>query len=91
MMEVTDIAKQMIAFQKSTLENVFNAMTMLQEQSEKMTMTFLEQSPAVPEAGKNSVKEWNRTVKKGCEDFKKIVDDNFNKMETLFSGAYPKA
>ncbi|MCD6224077.1 MAG: hypothetical protein J7K32_00900 [Deltaproteobacteria bacterium] len=83
-MEVTDIAKQMIGFQKSILENVFNAMNMLQEQSERMTMTFLEQSPAVPETGKNSVKEWNQAVKKGCEDFKKIVDDNFNKMETFF-------
>ncbi len=91
MTEITDIAKQMIAFQKSTSENVFNAMNMLQGQSEKMTMTFLEQSPVVPETGKKSVKEWNQTVKKGCEDFKKIVDDNFNKMETLFSGAYTKA
>ena len=83
MMEVTDMAKQMIDYQKSTFNNVFNAMNMLQEQSEKMTMTFLEQSPAVPETGKNSIKEWNQAVKKGCEDFKKIVDDNFNKMETF--------
>ena len=91
MMEATDIAKQMVDFQKSTCDNVFNAMNMLQEQSEKMTMTFLEQSPAIPDTGKNSIKEWNQAVKKGCEDFKKIVDDNFNKMGTLFSDADPKA
>ncbi|MBL0699875.1 MAG: hypothetical protein JJV92_03205 [Desulfosarcina sp.] len=91
MMEVGDMAKQMIDYQKSTFNNVFNAMNMLQEQSEKMTMTFLEQSPAIPETGKKSVKEWNQAVKKGREDFKKVLDDNFGKMETLFSDAGLKA
>lgn len=91
MMEVADMAKQMIDYQKSTFNNVFNAMNMLQEQSEKMTMAFLEQSPAIPETGKKSVQEWSQAVKKGREDFKKVLDDNFSKMETLFSDAGPKA
>ncbi|WDN90661.1 hypothetical protein BuS5_03632 [Desulfosarcina sp. BuS5] len=90
-MEVADMAKQMIDYQKSTFNNVFNAMNMLQEQSEKMTMAFLEQSPAIPKTGKKSVQEWSQAVKKGREDFKKVLDDNFSKMETLFSDAGPKA
>jgi hypothetical protein len=91
MMEVTDMAKQMIDYQKFTFNNVFNAMNMLQEQAEKMTMTFLEHNPAIPETGKKSVKEWSQAVKKGCENFKKVVDDNFGKMETFFSDAAQKA
>ncbi len=91
MKEITQVAQQMIELQKTAFGNVFNAMDMLQKQSEKMTKTFLDQVPAIPEAGKKTVQEWQQAFNKGREDLKRVVDDNFSKMEALFSDASSKA
>ena len=41
-MDQVKIAKQMIEFQKTTFDNTFNAMVILQEQPEWMVNTLLE-------------------------------------------------
>jgi hypothetical protein len=38
-----------------------------------------------PEEGKKAVIEWMKAYKKGCDDFKNIVDENFKKVETFFN------
>lgn len=86
MMEPVKITKQVIEFQKTTFDNTFNAMVVLQEQAEKMTKAMLEQSPWVPEEGKKAVQEWIGAYKKGREDFKKMVEENFQRVEDFFSG-----
>jgi len=83
-MEPGKIAKQMITFQKTLFENSFNAMVMIQDQTEKMTETFLERLPWLPEDGKKTVKESIGFYRKAREDFRKSVDDGFNKLEELF-------
>ncbi len=45
------IAKQMIDFNRTAFENTFGAMCMLQEQSEKMVNTFVEQAEWIPGEG----------------------------------------
>ena len=85
-METGKIAKQMIDFQKATFNNSFNAMVALQEQTEKMVNVFMEQAVWLPEDGKKAVNEWRAVYKKGCDDFKKSVDDNFSKVEGFFAG-----
>ena len=83
-MEPAVIAKQMIAFNKTTFDNAFNSMVMLQEQTERMVDTFLEQNPWLPEDGKKVLDQWAEAYKKGRDDFKKAVDQNFKKAESLF-------
>ncbi|NTV54591.1 MAG: hypothetical protein HGA73_03925, partial [Syntrophaceae bacterium] len=34
--------------------------------------------------GKKAAKDWASMYKKGYEDFKKLVDDNFKKMDAFF-------
>ncbi|ETR70491.1 MAG: hypothetical protein OMM_08782 [Candidatus Magnetoglobus multicellularis str. Araruama] len=77
--------KQMIDFQKSTFDNAFNAMSKLQEQGEKMVNMFLTQSPWMPEDGKQAVQEWINTYKKGRDQFKATVEENFKKVQEYFS------
>ena len=41
----------------------------------------------LPEEGKKAISDWMQTYKKGCEDFKKLVNDNYEKVEAFFAGA----
>ncbi|MBW2558355.1 MAG: hypothetical protein JRD69_05940 [Deltaproteobacteria bacterium] len=85
-MDLKNIMKQTVDFQKATFDNTFNAMTMLQEQAEKMSSMFLDQTTGLPEEGKKVIGEWIDTYKKGREDFKKSVDESFKKVEDFFAG-----
>lgn len=84
-MDPKQIAKQMIAFNKASFDNNFNAMKALQEQTEKIINKFWEKSPMFPEEGKKAISEWMKTYKKGCEDFQNTVDENFKKVEDFFA------
>lgn len=86
MMESGKVAKQVIAFQKTMFENSYNALMLIQDQTEKMVSTFMSQVPWVPEEGKKSVVNSIELYKKARSDFKKAVDDGFNKLEDLFAG-----
>jgi len=84
-METGKIAKQMIDFQKTTFDNTFNAMVALQEQTESMVNALMKQSAGLPEEGKKVINEWVTAYKKGRDDFKNSVDENFSKVEEFFS------
>ncbi len=86
-MDQVQIAKQMIEFQKTTFDNTFNAMVLLQEQTERMVSALMEQAAWLPEEGKKAINDWVSTYKKGREDFKKNVDESFKKVETFFATA----
>lgn len=81
------IAKQMLDFYKSTFDNTFNALSVVQEQTEKMVNMFLEQVPLMPEEGKTAVNEWVMAYKKGRSDFKSTVDESFKKVQSFFEMA----
>lgn len=83
-MDNKDMAKQMINFHKATFDNTFNAMVALQEQTEKMVNTFVEQASWMPEEGKKVLNDWVDAYKKGREEFKKTIDENFKKVEKYF-------
>jgi len=85
-MESMRFAKQMMDFYKTTFDNSFNAMVMLQEQTERMVSSFMDQANWLPDEGKNILNEWVRTYKKGREEFKTSVDENFKKVQDYFEG-----
>jgi polyhydroxyalkanoate synthesis regulator phasin len=89
-MDPKQIAKQMISFNKTALDNTFDAMTALQEQTEKMMSMYLEQAPLIPEEGKKAINDWLKAYKKGRADFKAAADENYKKVEDFFT-AYDKA
>jgi len=76
------ITRQVVDLQKATFENAFSAMAMLQDQAEKTTNMLLESSIwPIPDEGKRMMKEWVQAFKKGREEFKKALDESFNKMQ----------
>jgi hypothetical protein len=79
------IVKQMIDFHKSTFQNSYNAMTMLQDQTEKMLGAFLSQANWVPQDFKKVMVDWTASCKKGRDEFKKSIDENFKRVDDYFS------
>ena len=86
-MDQKQILKQMIEFNKTTFENSFSALVMLQEQTEKMVNTFIKQAPWLPEDGKKVLENWVKAYKKGRDDYKKIVDESYKRVEDFFASA----
>jgi len=87
MMDQKAIFKQMVDFNKAAFDNTFSAMATVQDQTEKMVKTILEQATWLPEEGKTVISEWIQTYKKGREDYKKLVDDNFKRVEDFLGGS----
>lgn len=86
-MEPTKMAKQTIEFYKTTFNNTFNALMMLQEQTQRMLKMQLDQTSGIPEEGKKIINEWVKNYKKGCEEFKSAVDESFKRVEAYFAEA----
>ena len=84
MMQQKQMLKQMIDFNKAAFDNALNNMAMLQGQMESIINTFVNQSTGMTEEGKKAAKEWAAIYKKGFEDFKRSVDDNFKKVDSFF-------
>ncbi len=86
-MEPRKMMKQMIAFYKTSFDNSFAAMLMMQEQMERLTKLSLAQTTGLPEGWQKALDDWSEAYKKGCADFKKAIGDNFKQAETFFSEA----
>jgi polyhydroxyalkanoate synthesis regulator phasin len=80
-MDMKNITEQTFDFYKSTFNNTFNAMMMLQEQAQKVVDMYLEQTTGFPEEGKKAINEWIKAYKKGSADFKSAVDESFKRIE----------
>jgi polyhydroxyalkanoate synthesis regulator phasin len=83
-MEPKQIAKEMIDFNKAAFDNSFKAMSVLQDQTEKMVDAFMQQTSFFPEDGKKLVTDWINSYKKGRDEFKNSADESFKKVESFF-------
>ena len=86
-MDQKQIAKQMMEFNKTAFDNTFNAMTVLQDQTEKLVFHFLEKAQWFPQEGKTVINDWVKAYKKGREDFKASADAGFLKVADYFTAA----
>jgi Na+-transporting NADH:ubiquinone oxidoreductase subunit NqrA len=84
-MDQKTFLKQTLAFNKSVFDNTFSAVGIAQEQTEKMFLTYLDQNPMLPEEGKNAIKQWIDTYKTGLDEFKKLADNGYEKVEDFFN------
>ena len=84
-MDQTKIAKQITDFYKTTFNSSMNAMTMVQEQTEKMVSMSLAQTPWIPQEGKKFVHDWVKACRKGSDDFKAAANDQYDKFESYLN------
>ena len=83
MMDPKKMGKQMLDFYKTSFDNSYSAMMMLQEQMERMGTMYWGQMVNLPEEAKKDLTEWTKSYKQNCADFKKAVDGNFQKLESF--------
>ncbi|KAF0157399.1 MAG: Uncharacterized protein FD159_1416 [Syntrophaceae bacterium] len=88
-MDLNQLVKQMIAFNKAVSDDNFRALTAAHEQTDRMVKQFWEKSPLFPDEGKKAVADWTKTHKKFCDDFKSRVDHNFQEAEYYFGNPKP--
>jgi gas vesicle protein len=83
-MENKEIVKQMIDLYKISFENSFSAMVMFQDHAEKLLKNFIDHNPGMSDEGKKVIDQWNSVYKKGRDDFKKAMNEGYDKLETFF-------
>lgn len=84
-MTQNQVWNHLMQFNQAALENAFTAITLLQEQTERMLNLSLDQAALLPKEGKKVFTEWAKVWGKGNETFKKAVDDSFHKMEAFLT------
>ena len=82
-MDSSQFVKQTLGFQKTIFANSFSAMVVIQEQTEKMMNSYLDQLPWVTDESKSSMKASVDMAKKARDDFKTAVEDGFAKFEEM--------
>lgn len=80
-MENKEMIKQMIELHKTSFNMSFNMLTNLQDQMDKMVNSFMDQATWLPGEGRKAFETLLGNFKKGREDFKKLVDDGYKKVE----------
>ncbi len=83
-MEHNQALKQIADFNRAFFSNTYDMLIMMQDQTEKMTNSFLSQASWLPEESRKMVAEWIKACKKGQEDIKKNIDANLKKVEDVF-------
>ena len=83
MTDMKKMSQQMINLYQTTFDNSYGAMMMFQEQMERLGTMFWGQMLSLPEEAKKDLAEWNKSYKKNCGDFKKVVDSGFQRLEAF--------
>lgn len=83
-MDQRQITKGMIEFIKSVLDNNFNALSTIHDQSAKMFADFMDKAHGLPDDEKKAINDWLAAYKKGRDDFKKATDEKYEKVANYF-------
>jgi hypothetical protein len=83
MMDMNKMAKQMLDLYKTSFDNSYGAMMMVQEQMGRLGAMCWGQMVNLPEEAKKDLAEWTTSCKKNCDAFKKAVDKSFQELESF--------
>lgn len=74
----------MIEFNKTLLDNTFNAINTIQDQSARMLTAVIDKANWLPDDGKKAINDWVSAYKKGRDDFKAATDEKYEKVANYF-------
>jgi polyhydroxyalkanoate synthesis regulator phasin len=80
------MAKQIVNLQKNAFDHVYQTTALLQEHVEKVTNTAVREIVWLPEDGKRMIEDWTGNWRKGRNELKKAMDEQF---EALSGTLYP--
>lgn len=82
-METAKLTKQILNYQKTAFENTFTGFSAFTTYSENVLDGFLRQFPWVTEEYCKPIYDSIEIMKTNRDDYKKLVDDGFSKLEEL--------
>lgn len=82
---LTEMNKVMLAAMHEMFSTGMNAMNMMQAQAERMVKALQDKNVETYSLSGGVMDEWISSVKKGQDEFRKIVDDNFKRAESHLS------
>ena len=83
-MEQQQGLKQMIEMNKAAFDNTFNAVVMMQDQTNSLFLRWLDMSTWMPPEGKKVFTQMSENIVKSRNDFKSMADENFRKASEYF-------
>ena len=87
-MDQQKMANQMIGYQKSLFESSFSAICALQDQTEKISKTFLDQMTWLPKENRQMLQDSLEMFKSARDTFKKSMDEGYARLDELFSAKH---
>ena len=84
MLEPAKMPEDMAKFLRASWETYLKLLETVQGQTEKVMEVMLEQSDSVRAEGKEMLKQWTEMMKQSQVQYKKMMEDNLDKMETMF-------
>lgn len=79
---MTEMNKVMLAAMHEMYTTGMNAMNMMQAQAERMVKALSDKKMESYNQSGGVMDEWISSVKKGQDEFRKIVDENFKRAES---------
>ena len=83
--EKLQMVKQMIQMNKMAFDNSHHMMMSSYDQNKLMFDAFLHQTSDLPPEGKKAIRDWMQAYKKGCQDFKRMLDTSYEMIEQQIS------
>ncbi len=84
-MKNKEIVKQLIELQKESFDKCFLATATIQDEAEKLLISFVRDMPGMNNGGGEVVDKWTDVFKKNRDNIKKAIDDGYNKLDTFFN------
>ncbi len=85
MIDPKNMLKQMVTFNKTAFDNSLKGIAMLQEQTDQITKTMVDQATWLPDEGKKALDSMATAYKSAFDNFKTTMDDYFKKAEEYLS------
>jgi hypothetical protein len=83
MMNHKKMVKQMVDLQKTLFDSTFNAVTVARSYTDKMMDLFWSQVSWSSEKCQEMAGDWTKACREGCEMYRKSMESNFAKVESL--------
>ena len=89
-MDHRQTVKQILDFNKSTFDSVFNTVSTLQDETESFISRFMEKSNLITPDGKKIIGRMSDAYRKGRSDLRSIADEGYKKAYEYFAPADKK-
>lgn len=78
------MTKYFIDLNRKAFNNWFVAVSLSQDQSERMVNMIFDQAAWLPSEGRRVIKDWVTISRKAQETCRTLIHNSFNRMESLF-------